>query len=282
MSQDETAVNTEVVADTTVTESAPVETKETAADTTDVLEASLEDLEADAPADETDSPVAPEEDSKEEPKADDTKADDPQEGEKPLAPKSENRFQKLANENRELRERLAQLNSRETQVATEQELMNQVNPETGDYYTPAEAERIARYQANEQTQQALAQERYQLEVQSNQQSIATEAQKALTDFPMFDETNKEYNASLAAQADQLMSQSLLIENGVIVGAKISPYQIYKTIADSISYGATKGQVEAQKATQQMLASVDASPSASQASKPKEDPMLEAFKKEAGL
>jgi hypothetical protein len=315
MSKDDTAVNEPVAAEAPVTESAPVEANETAADNTDIMEASLDDLTEDEPAEETDSPAATKEETKVEPEAEETTTEPQKDGDKPLAPKSENRFQKLANENKELREHLLRLQSQETQVATEQELMNQVNPETGDYYTPAEAERIARFQTNAQTQQSLAQERYQLEVQQNQQAIGSEVQEIMENYPwsaefipgterldpatgqLTGQTNPAYNPTLAMKGAELLEQSLIRDpnvpeidpmtgrptgQGMVVGSKLSPKQIYKIIDDSISYGATKGQVDAQKATQKMLASVDASPGASQASKLKEDPMLAAFRDEAGL
>lgn len=322
MSKDEAV---ETAAEPAVTDSAPV-VEEAQADDKDVMEMSLDEL------DTSESDTDGEEESKEEAPAEETPQEEakeeseaPQNGDKPLAPKSENRFQKLANKNREyeqnlnnpqyLQERLAQLNSRETQVATEQELMNQVNPETGEYYTPADAERIARYQVNEQTQQTLAQERYQLEVQQNQQALGNEATEVMQEFKWaaefvpgterFDpstgqvtgEKNPEYKPVLAERAAALLESSLIRDpntpevdpytgqptgRGAIVGSQLSPKQIYQTINESLSFGATQGELQGQKATQAMLANADVSASASQAKKSKVDPDLEAFDQEAGF
>lgn len=178
-----------------------------------------------------------------------------------LAPKSQNRFQKLANENRELKEQIERLRLQETQLATEGELLNEINPDTGDYYTPQEIERIAFQQTREQQMQQVAQERYQLEVQQNQASIANEATQALQEFPMFDSNSPEFNPELTAQADALLKQSLIVdENGVLLGSHVSPYQLYKTINDSTQANAAKMQAEAQRANEKMLANVDPSSS----------------------
>lgn len=279
MSETDTAVKEEVAPqDATVAAPAAPEPKEPEVAETDVLEQSLEELSGksdDKETDEDSSDVTPED------KSDETK-EQPQ-SDKPLAPKSENRFQKLANENRELKERLDRLKSQETQVATEQELLNEVNPETGENYSPQEAERIARAQSLESQQQSVSQERYELEVRQNQVTLADEANQALKDFPMFDPSSETYNKGLAAQVDQLLGQNLIFEEGTnrVIGSHISPHFLYKTIADSINIGATQGQLKGQKAAQNMMASADVAPGAAQP-KTKEDPMIEAFKQEAGL
>jgi hypothetical protein len=178
-----------------------------------------------------------------------------------LAPKSQNRFQKLANENRELKEQIERLRLQETQLATEGELLNEINPETGEYYTPDEISRIAFAQSREQQMQQVAQERYQLEVQQSQQSIANEATQALQEFPIFDSNSKDFDPQLTAQADALLKQSLITdENGTLLGSHVSPYQLYKTIYDSTQANAAKMQAEAQRANEKMLANVDPSSS----------------------
>lgn len=283
------AVNDTVLADDTTTESAPVETKESEVTSSD-LEQGYDDV-ADEVEKETDV-VEPDEDDLPEVKADkeepeeadkeETKDTESQD-EKPLAPKSENRFQKLANENRELKERLDALSAREAQVASEQELLNEVNPETGDYYTIAEAERAARIQANEQTQSQLAQQRYDLEVQQNQITITNEANQALSEFPELDSTSDKYDAEIAQEYDAALQQALILDEktGMPIGAYMSPYQLAKSIAGPAKRAAAKaqaiGQANAQKATEKMLARVDSSDNATGA-KPKEkvDPLFEGY------
>lgn len=191
-----------------------------------------------------------------------TAEDDSQGEDKPLAPKSENRFQKLANENRELKERLDALSAKEAQVASEQELLGEVNPETGDYYTISEAERAARIQANEQIQSQLAQQRYDLEVQQNQITIANEANQALSEFPELDSSSDKYDAEIAQEYDAALRQALILDEntGQPIGAYMSPYQLAKSIAGPAQRAAAKaeaiGQANAQKATEKMLANVD--------------------------
>lgn len=302
MSQDETAVNQAAVQDVAA-ESAPVETSPVDGANAQVTDPNddnfFDDVDAqvaegnqEAVADDT-AEAAPEE-TPGQPRGEDGKfiKKDEQPEEKPLAPKSQNRFQELANKNRDyeqkladpnfLQEQLQRLQLQQSQLATEQELLNEINPETGDYYTPQEVERIAFQQTREQQMQSVAQQRYALEVQQNQTVLASEAEKALADFPMFNAESKDYNPTLAAQADQLLANSLIVQDGVIVGATTSPYQIYKTIADATKANAPVYQAQAQKATEKMLANADVAPGASQATKTKVDPMMAAFDEEASI
>lgn len=274
MSKDETAVKEEVVADATA-ESAPVEnTSEVAGGPLD--DDAFDDIDEEvATSGETDS-----DDTGESPESENTEEtqteDRPQEGDKPLTTKSENRFQKLANENRELKEQLQRLNSQETQVATEQQLLGEVNPETGEYFTPQEAERIARAQALEQSQQAIAQERYTLQVQQNQEAIGGEARQVM-ELPIFNPTAKEFNPELTSQLEDILSENTLYQaqdgntytakqlmqagvdlntQAVLVGSNISPLKLAKLIADSTQANAAQYQAQAQRSTEQMLANAD--------------------------
>lgn len=277
---DDTAVKDEVVAqDATVAAPAAPEPKDTEVAEDDLMEASLEELDPDIDKEEETDSKASSESQADDP-TEETEPETQPQGEQKVAPKSENRYRQLANENRELKERLTRLKTQETQVASEQELLNEVNPETGEYYTVQEAERIARQQTLEQTAQSAAQERYVLEVQQNQDTIRSEAQKALTEFPMFDSDNPAYNPTLSAQADQLLGQSLIIDNGVLVGSTLSPYQIYKTIADATQANSAKARADAQRSVEKMTANVDTTGGSSQATKTKVDPDLEAFDTEA--
>lgn len=244
------AVNETVEQAPTTTESAPVETKELevvtegpAVNPKDVQE--VEESEVEEPA-----------------KPTETKVTDKQEPEE-LAPKSANRFQQLANQNRELRQQLEQLQARQAQVANEQNLLDQVNPETGDYYTPQEVERIARFEANKAENERLSQQQQQLQVQMNQQTLATEADQALRDFAMFDADNKDaYKQELASLADDLLGDALFMDDQQnVLGSKVSPHKLYKTVATAYEQGVRDGQLKGQKATQQMLSQVDSPSSA---------------------
>jgi len=277
MSKDDTAVKDEVVADTTVTESAPVENLES-----DVAE---EDVDTSGYDDDDYIPERPvtEEETEEasaepESKPDETEVEQPQTQtgeEKPLSPKAENRFQQLANERNQLKAELEQLKAREAQFAQEQNLINEVNPETGEYYTPQEIERIAWQQARETQAQQVAEQRYQLEVQQNQQTIDSELAKAYQDFP---ELAPESNTPLSQMATERVVKALArAEDGTVIGAYDSPYEILKTIAEATKANAAQYEANAQRATEKMLANVDPSSSATQAkNKTADDELFEAY------
>jgi hypothetical protein len=277
------AVNQE--AQTTPAESAPVKENVTAANALD--DDSFDDVEV---SEDTESDDADESDDSEQEQqvTEETKTEQPQTEEKPLTEKSQNRFQKLANENRELKEQLERLQSQEAQVATEQNLLNEINPETGDYFTPQEAERVARQQTLETMQQQAAQQRYELEVKQSQQMIGNESVQAVNDFPMFNPESKDYNPEIAAQFDEVLGENLIYEmpdgnrytaatlaaNGVdlnspqvrLLGSNISPYKLAKLIADSTKANAGVYQANAQRFTERMLANADALGGNTQSSK----------------
>lgn len=285
MSQDETAVNDTVAADTTNTDSAPVENESTVTadnalddDAFDDIDAEVaKEQETESESDDSDDEEEQSTETEESKITEETKPDNqPKDGDKPLTTKSENRFQKLANENRELKEQLQRLNTQESQVATEQQLLNEVNPETGEYYTPQEAERIARAQALEQSQQTLAQERFNLQVQQNQEAIRSEVSEVLS-LPIFSPGNNEFNPQIASQYEDLLSENTIYQyqdgnqytakqlmqagvnletQAVLVGSNISPIKLAKLIADSSQANAAQYQAQAQRSTEKMLANAD--------------------------
>lgn len=194
----------------------------------------------------------------------DTETDKPQESDKPLSPKSENRFQQLANERnaaleeaQRVKQELEQLRQREAQFANEQDLLNQVNPETGDYYSPQEIERIAFQQSRELQAQQVAEQRYSLEVQQNQLAINNEAASVVNDFPIFNPSSPDFNPDVAKQAAQLLQDNLVYDqNNQLIGANISPYKLYQTIASAYTASAVPNQIKGQRATEKMLSAAD--------------------------
>lgn len=191
-------------------------------------------------------------------------------GEEDLAPKSVNRFQKLANDNNQLardnealRQQLEQLESRKAQVAQEQQLLDEINPETGEYYTPGEVERIAYYNSRQAEQQRLETQQGELQVRLSQSQLANETQQVLSTYSMFDAENKEYNPELTSLADGLLSDSLLKDpnTGDLVGSKISPVKLYQTIASVYEQGVRAGQIKGQKSASSMIARSDVPSSA---------------------
>jgi hypothetical protein len=301
MSKEDTVVKDEgVMQDAPVTDSPPAENQEPeVAD--DIMEASLDELTA-GDEEETEGQEEVKEEAPAEPEtpAEETKTEDQPQGETSVPPeakseKSVNRWQEIVNRNKELQAEIDRIKSQKSQVASEQELLNEINPETGEYYTPQEAERLAAVQSREAKGQELDEKEYELQVQSNQQAIVSEAQRALEEFSILDDKSPEYNAQIAAAYDQLLGQSLIRDpnvpeiidgketgQGRIIGSQLSPYQLAKTIADATKVNAAKIQAEAQKATEKMLANADVPSGASQATKTKVDPDIEAFDQEAGF
>jgi len=289
MAEDANAVNDQVVADTTSAESAPVEKESTANVPEDVDLENIKDIPLDpSQRQETESEVTDTQVPVD--KAEETQTEtQSQTGEKPLSPKSENRFQQLANDNRELREEIERLRAQEAQFAQEQGLLDEVNPDTGENYTPQEAERLAFLQSRENQAQQISQQRYVLEVQQVQQSITDEANKVGEEYPeLIDPKNENYDPEIAAEYDAILGQNLIYEisdgqgnsyrypaatlvaNGInpatqatLVGSNVSPLQIAKLTAESArkaaSKAATIGQAKAQKATEKMLANADTAP-----------------------
>jgi len=300
--EDATAVNDSAVQATATTDSAPAEEQqlEVVTEGPAIEPNSIRESEEEGSADD----VA--DDTAESEAAEDTEA--PQDGEKELAPKSQKRFRELANENRELK---AQLAAREVQVAQEQELLNEINPETGDYYTPADAERIARNQYLETQKQFIAQERSQMEVQQNVQNIANEASQVVSEISMFREfnpdgtKNPDYRPEIAQDFDGLLAENLLYQvpdgrvftakvladNGInpqtqtLVGSYNSPYKLAKSLANAYQAASVSAQIKGQKATEKMLAQADSPSSAKPAkasSKDEADMSPEEYAKAHGL
>lgn len=211
-----------------------------------------------------------------------TETEKPQ-GEKPLSPKSENRFQKLANEKRELERQLAEFKAREAQAAQGQELLNEVNPETGEYYTPQEIERITYQQRLENEGKSAAEQRQNLEIQQNQMTIASEASQVTDEVPILREFNEDgtknpdFNPEIAAEYDSLLGDNLLYRyadgnvytantlraNGIdlatqatLVGAHNSPMKLAQIVAKAYNASAVPNQIKGQKATEKMLSQAD--------------------------
>lgn len=285
MSQDN-AVNDEVVTDATVTESAPVVNNESDADITDdafsdIDEALSEEL-ANTPLDES---VRQETDSSD---TDETEADQQEEVKAPnpkdewdsLNGNSQERFRQAINERNELRRQMQEREAKKAQFATEQDLVDEINPETGEYYTPQEIERISWLAQREAQAERNNQELYGLQVRERQQVIDSEAAQ-VKDIPMFNPESKQFrqerfNSYVDVLNDNLIyrmpdgnqySRSTLIANGInpeqqatLVDSITSPLKLAKLIADSYTeaekQGEVLGQANAQRATNKMLANAD--------------------------
>lgn len=293
MSQDETAVKDEVVADATATDSAPVETVSPVADD-DGLEA-IKDIaldpsqrpetEGQEEGDAADTAADSAEETNSQQPQTDTKQPGPEDDWNQLKGSSQERFRQMANSKRELERQMQELQAQQAQFATEQDLLNEINPETGVEYTPQEIERISWAQAREAQAERTNQELYGLQVQRNQMAINDEAERVQTEIPMLNPNSKEFDQETAQQYADLLNDNLiyalpdgqqanratLLANGInpeqqatLVGYSVSPYKLAKFVADPIArvraQAETVGQAKAQKATEKMLSNAD--PSAS--------------------
>lgn len=149
---------------------------------------------------------------------------------------------------------LTEVEARNAEVykpASPDELTEQVNPETGEYYSRLEAQVEAMRQENEVS-------KYNREVAETQLTLTSEAQRALQEFPIFDETSPEYQPAIAAQVDQVLGQSLVFDPNTkqIIGSKVSPYALYKAVADAAKVSAAKSAADGQKAVEKMMANAD--------------------------
>lgn len=255
MAEEAPVVNEQVVADTTPTESTPVETKSSeVVDEFDGLgDVSLTNPQAPV-KEETESTTQDKPTEESDVVADETEPETQPQG------KAEERKQQLNNEIRDLvsqrnaiRAEVEKANADVYQPATDEDLLGQINPETGQYYNTLEAKVAAMQQQQEY-------DKYNSQVAEAQLTLGSEANRALRDFSMFDENSKDYNKELATQADEILGANLIKDpnTGQIIGSHTSPYTIYKTISSAYSLAGAKAQDKAQKATETMLANADTS------------------------
>ena len=284
MAEDATGVKEPVEAATTTTETPTVETN-TGNDN------SSDDGFMLGFTGETEAPEEPKEkpsDSEPAPKDEQPEPEKPQE----KSSRADARKQQL---NSEIRERIAERNALRDEIAalsrqkydlesssdipTVESLLEQINPDTGDYYTRAEAENLRlnkRLDAFEKQQEFNA---YVERVLDSRMQLSQEANKVVKDFPIFDPESDQYNAELTAAADELMQNSLIKDEktGQVIGARISPYQLYSTIANAKASGEAGGKTSGRKAALDMLNNADVTTSAkAPSSSTKTDEFLSGF------
>ena len=180
----------------------------------------------------------------------------------------------LEDPNRAVRDKVAERNTLRTQVeqtnaqvyqaATVDQLLETVNPETGDYFNRLEAQIEAMNQERKI-------ERYNNQVSDSLFTIESEAQNALKDFPMFDSDSPEFNRDVALEVAELLEASLIRDKrvpeidpetgqptgkGAIIGSRISPYKLYKSHAAAAKANAVKAETQAQKNVETMLKNAD--------------------------
>lgn len=210
--------------------------------------------------------VKPAEQPKDEPKAPETKADQRKE-------QLNTEIRDLVSQRNTLREQVQKANAEAYQPATELELSDETNPETGEPYTKVEAKLEAFRQEREV-------EKFNERVAEAQLTIGHESQRVLSDFPIFNPESKEFDQELAEEAAGLLQANLIIDPNTeqVIGSNVSPYQLYKTLARASGISATRGRQQGQQDAETMLANADNAPSTSPP-KEKVDPLIELWKED---
>ena len=262
MQKHEGAVNNEVVEDATATESAAVETQSSEENQEGDYKVVIADdgevkrvkVETESGEDEEKDPT--ETDKSETPKKgaearkEQLSGDINQESEEIRALVSEKN--RLMAERASMQEEIASLQQRQQAAAipTVEQIMQQENPNTGDFFTQFEAEAIRENLQLRQQLVTVEQQRVENEqntrIAESVNGLRSDAEKALGDFPVFDSNSPEYIPELAAKADEILQNALIHDQkrGVI-GSKISVYNLYKTIFDAAKPG-----IEAEKIKRQ--------------------------------
>lgn len=185
--------------------------------------------------------------------------------------------------NADIRLKVAEKNLAEEQMSTiqirnaglelEQKLLDQTNPETGEAYTPDEANLMARRATLQATRVVESQKAFTEGVQHNQSVINTETQKAMAEFPIFVEKlpdgtpNPVYDEAAANLAgNQLMDAYVFVDTGkkdangqpitVVGNIKRSPYEILKSVADQAARYQQKATAEARSSADEQSANAD--------------------------
>lgn len=202
--------------------------------------------------------------SREKENSPETKSDPPRKN-------AETRKQQLNNEIRDriaernaLRKEIAELTRQKSQTKTTSDLptvealMDQVNPETGDYYTRIEA-KFARLEAERELEREQHKiDEYTENVVDSRLQLRDEASRALRDFPIFDEQSSSFNKLLTERADKI-ANSLIerdSETGEVVGVKGSVYEVYAAIAAAVQAAETDGKIAGRQAALKMANSAD--------------------------
>lgn len=190
---------------------------------------------------------------------------------KPLKPKSENRFQNLANENRALKEEVERLTGEVYQPKTADDFQ-------AEGLTAAEA-RVAALESRLEIKEFTEQ------VSQAQSAIGGDSMQVLNDFPWANPDSEEFDEDLHGQAAELLEANLIRHPqipeigpdgqptglGIVIGSNVPPYQLYQTLDRARGISSTKGRIQGQQAAERQLANADTASAAAPA-KTKADPL----------
>lgn len=189
---------------------------------------------------------------------DDTQSDEIEQEDQEQHKGAEARKQQLNTEIRDLvatrnqlQQQVESLNSQAYPTNTPDELLNEVNPATGEYYNQLEAQVEIMRQEREL-------ERYNAQVVNTQMAIDTDAQRALQDFPRFDPQSPEYDKEAASNVAQILQSALQYDQrtGQLIGSNIPIYQLYQSHELAAQSSARRAEIKGQKSTEKMISSAD--------------------------
>lgn len=236
----------EEAVDVTPTDVTPVETPTEAPEvavetTTETPSSEVEQTTEATEVDESTEEVTDEAEVKET-ETEDVKVDETEE----LKPKSQNRFQRLANENRVLKQKL--MEAEELKVPTEEEYLESGQDEVTASLNAIKAER--------QQEKAVEQIVY------LNQSVDTDIEKVMHEYPALDPTSKVFNEKLAmslmGQYDTDTGAQYIEQNGqkIMVSTTQLPYDYIKEKMNLIGMASDQAKIEAQKNVESMVAHAD--------------------------
>lgn len=273
-------VNTEVVEETTASEATTEETNSPATQTDSgelILPETESTKEAEASSDSDDDTEETEETDQPKSRAEQRKEEldtEIEELERKLTPQEEIR-EKVAKRN-ELRQQVEALNAQAYQappVPSVDELVEQVNPATGDYYNrlEAEVEIMKQREAAREYNDSLRQ--YSEQVAESLATLEGETQAVLEKFPQFDATNPENSEfkGLIEEAGSIINSGLQYDpnTNAMIGSTVSPYKLYNVIDMAYKAGARSAETKGQKSVEKMLANADTAPTGQASAKPYE-------------
>ena len=172
-----------------------------------------------------------------------TEADTQVEAEETLAPKSQNRFQKLANENRELRTKIAELE--QVQVPTEQDYLD-------GGYDPIEA-KVNAMQAEMQRDRAVNQ------ITSLNKDIDNDMARIIHEFPVLDPQSPQFNKDLAVKLFNQYDKDAgtkYADNGIVLETAQLPHEYIKEKMELIGIASKNAQAKAQKSVEKMVSQAE--------------------------
>lgn len=145
-----------------------------------------------------------------------------------------------------------------SQAKTEDELVNTINPATGDYYTRAEAQAEITKNRLDQLERERQSEIFANQIADSRFAMEQEATKVVHDFPMFDPQSDQYDKELAPEAAKIISGAIETDpqTGMQISCKISIYDFYSLLAKATESAKKQGEITGREAAQKMMGSVD--------------------------